>query len=163
MLQHKQIRMKPIATFVFTDTDDIDYEEQEEVYHDQFATFMKQNPSLKEVACIAIKTGYTHRLIERKDVMDPAPAVVFTDKIWEPTLQPVINDRSIYDLVRRAGIKYGTCVFDCKSAEEVLDRITDLGYADYCGCCDIENVIDIRWYLVDDKLVLKCTMDCESG
>lgn len=129
----------------------------------QLSDFLESRGDLSQVSCIAIYTGYTDRIIMSKRKLNSlSPAVVFTDDVWNETLKPKIFNNMIYEIVKPIICK-GICVFEDKDAKSVFDYIEALNDADYCSCCDIDNLMSLTWYKNKEHTILVAYVDTESG
>jgi hypothetical protein len=158
---------KLIATFEVEHNYDDDWNENrfEDEADEQLEKFLEDNPSLKDVKCICVNTGYTDRIIDNEEILDDLDAaVVFTDKCWNSDLKPLIFDQEIHDLVANIkGVDDGSCVFKESSPAAVFSCISSLQMAEYCGCCSAGNFYRAEFYDVDGKIVMVAMVDCESG
>lgn len=92
-----------------------------------FNIFLKNNPKLSNVTCIAINTGYTNRIIKNKNALKILkPAVVYTDILWDSHLKPIINNQKLYELTYKKIINDGVCVFDNTYAYSIFELIEKL-------------------------------------
>jgi hypothetical protein len=121
--------------------------------------FLAENPELADVTCVAIKTGYTDRIINNDDL---GFAVCLTDMFSSPKLAPNIKNQKIYDIAKQV-IHHGTVVFDDKDTLSVFNRVSELNAADYCSCCNVANIFKMQWFKVGEDVVLVCHVDTESG
>lgn len=142
---------------------DIDeYGNFEDKNFSEFDQLIDDNENLRNVYCIGIHTGYTDRLMNKKKRKELGYAVCFTDICWSRGARPVIVDREIYETVRKVSNE-GTVVFKDNAASNVFNYVDMLNDADYCGCCNTDNIYQVDWYEVDGKTVMICYVDCESG
>jgi hypothetical protein len=143
--------------FYHSDSDcDCDSEgDIEDNYRKMLDTFLDQNPHLKKVACIAIQTSYTHRIINQTDLEF---SVCFTDKCWAPQLAPTIHNMETYNIIKDV-IDDGVVVFDDYDVDNVFNRIDLLGSGQYCSFCKISNLYEMIWYKVGDNILVLCTVD----
>lgn len=156
---------QPIFTYEFTRPldDEAEPEEIEDRFNSQLDGVLREHPNLASVACIAVCTGYTDRLVTSPQLLEVLqPAVVYTDKIWDPELDPVIINPRAHVLCSQISDD-GVCVFTDSDASKVFHYVECLGEADYCGFCNVQNVMGLEWHEVDGQLVLMCTVDTESG
>jgi hypothetical protein len=150
--------------------DNFDYDTNHDYYYTDYSKmlskFLDNNENLKEVHYICVNTRYTHRIIEMYNENDKInmiqPAVIFTDKEWNPQLAPKIIDNNTYEIVKDV-CKFDSCVFNAKDSVDVFDCISDLGSLDYCGFCKISSLQNIMWYDVNGKTVMIAYVDTESG
>lgn len=142
----------------------MDYEDQHIHFEHQWAWFLKSHSYLEDVDCIVIRTGYTDRVIESKDMLARLnPAVVVTDNVRAPTLAPYVDNRLLQKISTITNFDDGYVVMNERSAMKALMLVEKLGRLDYCVNCDIANVYRATWYTTDaDIVVLALEVDCES-
>ncbi len=127
---------------------------------------LSKNPNLKKIDYIVIKTHYTNRVINSQKLLDIIePAVVYTDKNWEPNLAPYVKDSDALKIVNELFGKKtsGNCVFNAESADEIFEKVILLGESNYCVWCRVSEICNIEWYKINKKVVAYCEVNTSSG
>ena len=145
---------------------DADYDE---TVLEEFEELLESNPHLIDIDYIAVDTGYTDRIYNSDApasllaLLDPA--VVYTDKHWAPELEAYVKDDEAFTVMNQlfGSDAYRMCVFNEMDARATLDKVELLGAAGYCGFCILSSIMSIEWYKINNKVVVVCSVDCESG
>ena len=117
---------------------------------------------------IIIKTGYTDRLIEGCELCHDM-AVIYTDKVWNKNLKPLINDQEVYELCEKLFIEKniessGMVVFKDMDISECIDLVREIQYCCFPAMRETdEGGPDEEVFEVDGKKITVVTIDCESG
>lgn len=131
--------------------DDLEYD---------YIKFLNKNKNLLKIECIIIETRYTNRILDDKDMIFRLnPVVILTDQLWDPELEPYVQDNKIYELTMKI-TDDGVCVFKDDNSVNIFDYINKLDNESYC--C-ISSIISIEWINIDGQLVLYIKLDTESG
>jgi len=162
-------RGKPFYDFTFerydeNEEDNSSRDANEKKYEEQFLNLLKEHPELNKVDYIAINTGYTSRIISsKKHIAVVRPIVVFPESDgYFPYISPDGDDAFKTFTNLFCGKPYLMSIFR-GPAKKTLPTVARLGKTRFCAFCSIDNICRIRWYKIDDKVVLTCDVDCESG
>ena len=117
---------------------------------------------------IIIKTGYTDRLIEGCELDNDTNdmAVIYTDKVWNKNLKPLINDQEVYELCEKLFSEKknidssGMVVFKDMDISECIDLLREI---QYCSFPFLLRENDEVVFEVDGKKIMVVAIDCESG
>lgn len=126
----------------------------------EFEQLIDSNENLRNINCIGIHTGYTERIMNARYQKQLNYVVCFAS--WIRYREPVIVDAEIHNIVKKV-ITEGIVVFKDHRADNVFKYVDMLHDADYCGFCHIDSIYKIEWHKVDDKTIMICYVDCESG
>ena len=128
---------------------------------------------------IIIKTGYTDRLIDGAATDDDTNdmAVIYTDKVWNKNLKPLINDQETFALsssLRKEKLfaeqnidSSGMVVFKDMDMIACIETLRDIQYCMFPAMeeIDSEEVFEVEGFglpLAKAKVMI-VTLDCESG
>ena len=122
-------------------------------------------PVIPTMDVIIIKTGYTDRLIEGCELDNDCHdmAVIYTDKVRNKNLKPLINDQEVYELCEKLFSEKknidnnGMVVFKDMDISECIDMLREI---QYCVLYEVEYEVVFE---VDGKKITVVTIDCESG
>ena len=122
-------------------------------------------PVIPTMDVIIIKTGYTDRLIEGCELDNDCHdmAVIYTDKVWNKNLKPLINDQEVYELCEKLFSEKknidnsGMVVFKDMDISECIDMLREI---QYCALNEVEYEVVFE---VDGKKIMVVAIDCESG
>ena len=122
-------------------------------------------PVIPAMDVIIIKTGYTDRLIEGCELDNDCHdmAVIYTDKVWNKNLKPLINDQEVYELCEKLFSEKknidnsGMVVFKDMDISECIDMLREI---QYCLLYEVEYEVVFE---VDGKKIMVVAIDCESG
>ena len=122
-------------------------------------------PVIPTMDVIIIKTGYTDRLIEGCELDNDCHdmAVIYTDKVWNKNLKPLINDQEVYELCEKLFSEKknidnsGMVVFKDMDISECIDMLREI---QYCLLYEVEYEVVFE---VDGKKIMVVAIDCESG
>ena len=131
---------------------------------------------------IIIKTGYIDRLIEGCELDNDCHdiAVIYTDKVWNKNLKPLINDQEVYELCEKLFSEKknidssGMVVFKDVDISECIDLVREIQYCCFPAMRETDmretdmRETDMREtdevvFEVDGKKIMVVTIDCESG
>ena len=90
-------------------------------------------------------------------------AVIYTDKVWNKNLKPLINDQEVYELCEKLFSEKknidnsGMVVFRDMDISECIDLQREIKY---CALYEVEYEVVFE---VDGKKIMVVTIDCESG
>lgn len=132
--------------------------------------FLDKNPKLQNVISVGIHSGYTSRLLEgkysklRRSIVNPD--VVFPDNVWSSgTTKPYFKDAELGVILQQMPkeLTDGVVCFRETDVKNIFSYIDRVAKGDFCACCNIFNVMDIKWYTSKFGLVTILDVDTESG
>lgn len=144
------------------------------VKNKMIAAFKDNNVISYDVEYIIFRTSYTSRIVNAEKVKKNKNIIAINaDPYWkEDDTKDYFNDANngselFSKFADSFDLKDGVVIFKNQGGNDFyinffknLKFLTDL---DYCACCNIRNVYDISYKVVDGNKVISVYIDCESG
>jgi len=150
--------VKPTFVYEYDDSNDEDYEPEK---REAALKAVLMNNNYCDVDGIVIHTYYLDRITDELLKIIKPIAMCDDDNLI------IYKEDPIIDTLKKC--KLGDCgdcgyfVFNNKKAIDLFELVERLEKADYCAMCDVENISNCSWFNVDNKTILYCSIDTESG